>query len=234
MTYKKNGKQIPYGLYYLTSDDCPVCGTIPCVKRCSYYLSAGGCSACESKELIEKLLCYISVDSCPARESKECVERYYKDIEEFSGIELGKIKYVNLSHEKNPTDVKLKTVPIFVEYNEIGRYVRVDNRVFCSGYPLINKDVVWENWRFNEDTRKKMDENRRTRTKELIIEDIKAGCLCWIVYCRCYDKELVKECWKQVKGEAVSLNEEAEEVTIIHEETGNVIFRQKVLFFGNV
>lgn len=236
MTYNNNGKQIPYGLYYLTSDDCPECETIACVERCLYHLSA---------------------DECPACESKECVERYYKDIEEISGIKLGDINYVNLSHEENPTDVNLKTFPIFVEYNENGRYIRVGNRVFCSGYPLINKDDVWEKWRFDEDTRKKMAENRRARTKELIVEDIKQrcvevsivdiiqgcmefiiedikGCLCNIIYSRCFDKELVEECWKEVTGETISINEDAEEVTIINEQIGDVIFTQGVLFFDDV
>lgn len=219
MTYNNNGKEIPYGLYYLTSDDCLVCGTIRCIERCRSHISAGACPGCESQERIERYFYYLSAGACPASESKESIERYYKEIEDFSKMKLGDIHYVNLSHEENPTDVNLNTFPIFVEYNEIGRFIRVGNRVHCNGYPLINRDVGWEKWRFDEDTRKKMAENRRARTKELIIEDIKAGCLCGVIYCRCLDKELVEECWKEVTGGIISINEETKEVTFIDEES---------------
>lgn len=167
MTYNNNGKEIPYGLYYLTSDDCLVCGTIRCIERCRSHISAGACPGCESQERIERYFYYLSAGACPASESKESIERYYKEIEDFSKMKLGDIHYVNLSHEENPTDVNLNTFPIFVEYNEIGRFIRVGNRVHCNGYPLINRDVGWEKWRFDEDTRKKWLKTEEQEQKNL-------------------------------------------------------------------
>lgn len=229
-----NGKPIPYGIYYLTSDDCPTCEEIAGSERCSYYYAAYYCPMCNAKPSGEKCpnadAAYYAYHYCPACESELSFKRYYRAVEKYSGIKLGDIHYVNLSHEENPTDVDLKTLPFFVEYNEQGRFVRGSNRIYCDGYPLINKDDGWEKWRFDEDTRKKMDENRRVRTKELIIEDIKAGSDSWEIYCRCFDKELVQECWKEVTGDTISFNEETKEVTCIDEETGDVIFTQGVLF----
>lgn len=218
-----NGKPIPYGIYYLTSDDCPTCEEISFGKACWRYYAAHYCPRCEAKPSGERCpkaeIAYYAYHYCPACESEEAFKKYCQDIEEFSGKKLGQINYINLSHEENPTDVDLNTFPIFIEYNETGRYIYVGNRVYCDGYPLINKDDGWEKWRFDEDTRQKMAENRRARTKELIIEDIKAGSDSCEIYLRCFDKKLVEECWKEAKGETVSLDEETGEVTCIDEES---------------